>query len=324
MISACFLPVPVRIFYCKSSTMNMNTQSASKSFGKPELALMLVTVFWGATFLIVQLAVTVSEPFFFVGLRFGCATLAIAACSLGALKGLTRQELWAGLLIGICIFLGYSSQTVGLQTIPSSKSAFITALYVPLVPLLQWVFLKRKPSVMNWAGVLLAFIGLALLAGPEGTRGGVGWGEMITAFGALAIAVEIILISRFAGKINLFRVTVVQLAVTSLVSFGVSAGVGEAVPDFSWLLFSCVLLLGVASAVIQVTMNWAQKHVSATRATLIYAGEPVWAGIIGRLYGERLPALALLGAALIVLAVIISEIKLKWLGKEKEQLKREP
>ncbi|MDD3758693.1 MAG: DMT family transporter [Advenella sp.] len=302
----------------------MNTQPASNSFGKPELALMLVTVFWGATFLIVQLAVTVSEPFFFVGLRFGCATLAIAACSLGALKGLTRQELWAGFLIGIGIFLGYSLQTVGLQTIPSSKSAFITALYVPLVPLLQWIFLKRKPSVMNWLGIFLAFAGLALLAGPEGLSGGIGKGELLTALGALAIAVEIILISRFAGTINLFRVTIVQLAVTSLISFIVSAGVGETVPAFSWLLLVCTLVLGLGSAFIQVTMNWAQKYVSATRATLIYAGEPVWAGIIGRLYGERLPALALVGAVLIVLAVIISEIRLKWLGKEKEQLKREP
>ena len=299
----------------------MNT-IAQRPFGKPEWALMLVTVFWGATFLIVQLAVTVSDPFFFVGIRFACATLAIAACGLGVLRGLTRHEVWAGILIGVCIFLGYSSQTVGLQTIPSSKSAFITALYVPLVPLLQWFFLKRRPSVMNWLGVLLAFIGLAMLAGPDGTGGGIGVGEMITAFGALAMAVEIILISRFAtGKINLFRVTVVQLAVTAVISFTVSVGVGESVPEFSWLLVGCTVLLGAASAIIQVTMNWAQKHVSATRATLIYAGEPVWAGIIGRIYGERLPALALFGAVLIVLAVIVSEIKLRLRGRSKSKLR---
>nr|WP_229794040.1 DMT family transporter [Advenella faeciporci] len=295
----------------------MNTQPAPKSFGKPELALMLVTVFWGATFLIVQLAVTVSEPFFFVGLRFGCAALAMCILSFKLLKGLTRQELWAGFLIGIGIFLGYSLQTVGLQTIPSSKSAFITALYVPLVPLLQWIFLKRKPSVMNWLGIFLAFGGLALLAGPEGVSGGIGKGELLTALGALAIAAEIILISRFAGAINLFRVTIVQLAVTSLISFVVSAGLGETVPAFSWLLLVCTLVLGLGSAFIQVTMNWAQKYVSATRATLIYAGEPVWAGVIGRIYGERLPALAFLGAGLILLGVLVSELKLKWSGRQK-------
>lgn len=63
-------------------------------------------------------------------------------------------------------------------------------------------------------------------------------------------------------------------------------------------------------------MNWAQKSVSPTRATLIYAGEPVWAGLVGRIAGERLPALALLGGALIVAAVIVSELKTK--GKSAE------
>ncbi|MNC54096.1 hypothetical protein D3C75_1035590 [compost metagenome] len=58
-------------------------------------------------------------------------------------------------------------------------------------------------------------------------------------------------------------------------------------------------------------MNWAQKSVSPTRATLIYAGEPVWAGIVGRIAGERLPGIALFGGLLIVIAVIVSELKIK-------------
>ena len=58
-------------------------------------------------------------------------------------------------------------------------------------------------------------------------------------------------------------------------------------------------------------MNWAQKSVSPTRATLIYAGEPVWAGIVGRIAGERLPGVALLGGLLIVVAVIVSELKIR-------------
>lgn len=79
------------------------------------------------------------------------------------------------------------------------------------------------------------------------------------------------------------------------------APTGESVPAFSnYLLYSAVGL-GIASAVIQLTMNWAQRSVSPTRATVIYAGEPVWAGIVGRIAGERLPGLALIGAGLIVL-----------------------
>lgn len=285
-----------------------------RPMGKPEWALMLITVFWGGTFLIVQRALTMSEPFFFVGLRFACAALAIGLFSYKGLSGITRREWIAGSLIGVCIFLGYSLQTVGLQTIPSSKSAFLTALYVPLVPILQWVFLKRQPSLMNFIGIALAFAGLTLLAGPEGMEGGlagVGKGELLTALGAVAIAGEIILISRYAGKINLLHVTIIQLMVTSLIAFAVSGFAGESVAEFSWALLGVVVLMGVASAIIQTTMNWAQKHVSATRATLIYAGEPVWGGVIGRLYGERLPMLAFVGAGLIVLGVIVSEVRFR-------------
>ncbi|WP_171258656.1 EamA family transporter, partial [Acinetobacter pittii] len=69
--------------------------------------------------------------------------------------------------------------------------------------------------------------------------------------------------------------------------------------------------LGLASALIQFVMNWAQRVVDPSRAAIIYAGEPVWAGIIGRIAGERLPLIALLGGALVVLGVLVSELKIK-------------
>ena len=279
---------------------------------KPQEALLiLITMFWGGTFLAVQYAVTLSDPFFFVGLRFATAALAVGLLSIKSLRGLTRLELKAGVSIGIAIAFGYSLQTWGLQTIPSSKSAFITAMYVPLVPLLQWLCLGRMPGLMSWIGVTLAFIGLVLLAGPEGNVLQMGQGEIITLLGAVAIAAEIILISAWAGKVDIKRVTVVQLATASLVSFMMMAPAGERVPPFSTGLLVVALGLGIFSAIIQVTMNWAQRSVSPTRATVIYTGEPVWAGIFGRMAGERLPAIALLGGACIVLGVLVSELKLK-------------
>ena len=274
-----------------------------------EAVLIFITVIWGATFLTVQNALSVSGPLFFVGLRFGTAALAMAFIAAPVLRGLTWAEVRAGAMIGIAIFLGYTLQTYGLQTIPSSKSAFITALYVPIVPLLQWLVLKRPPGLMSWAGIALAFTGLVLLAGPGGTSIGLGIGEFLTLLSAIAIAAEIILIGGFAGRVDVRRVTVVQLAVTSLLAFGFMAPMNEAVPPPSWLLILSAVGLGLASAGIQLAMNWAQRTVSPTRATVIYAGEPVWAGIVGRLFGEILPAAALIGAALIIAGVIVSEMK---------------
>jgi drug/metabolite transporter (DMT)-like permease len=281
---------------------------------KPQEAiLILITMFWGGTFLAVQYAVTLSDPFFFVGLRFATAAIAVGLISLKTLRGLTLKELQAGVAIGVAIAMGYSLQTWGLQSISSSKSAFITAMYVPLVPLLQWLCLGRLPGVMSCIGIVLAFIGLILLAGPENNllALALGPGEIITLVGAIAIAAEIILISAWAGKVDVKRVTVVQLATASLVAFATMVPAGESVPPMSTGLVVVALGLGIFSAIIQVTMNWAQRSVSPTRATVIYTGEPVWAGIFGRIAGERLPLLALVGAAFIVVGVLVSELKLK-------------
>lgn len=279
---------------------------------KPQEAiLILITMFWGGTFLAVQYAVTLSDPFFFVGLRFGTAAVAVGLLCARSLRGLTRLELKAGVVIGISIALGYSLQTWGLQSIPSSKSAFITAMYVPLVPLLQWLCLGRMPGLMPCVGIVLAFIGLIFLAGPDGSLLSMGEGELLTLASAVAIAAEIILISAWAGKVDVRRVTVVQLATASVVAFAMMGPAGESVPSFSPGLLIVALGLGIFSAIIQVTMNWAQRSVSPTRATVIYTGEPVWAGIFGRLAGERLPALALLGAAFIIVGVLVSELKFK-------------
>ncbi|MBB4101469.1 DMT family transporter [Sphingomonas kyeonggiensis] len=117
------------------------------------------------------------------------------------------------------------------------------------------------------------------------------------------------MIGRFASQVDSSRVTVVQLLVAGALSFAAMPLAGEAIPPFSWIWLTAAISLGVASALIQLTMNWAQKSVSPARATIIYAGEPVWAGLIGRVAGDRLPALAVLGAAFIVAGVVTSELK---------------
>ncbi|MDU5484357.1 MAG: DMT family transporter [Serratia liquefaciens] len=278
---------------------------------RQEAVLIFITMIWGGTFLAVHLAMQVSGPFFFVGLRFAAATLVLTLFSLRSLRGLTWYELKAGVFIGIAIMFGYGLQTVGLQTISSSQSAFITAMYVPMVPLLQWLVLGRFPGVMAWLGVLLAFSGLMLLAAPSSADMALSIGEILTLIGTLGMAAEIILIGAYAGKVNVKRVTVVQLATASLAAFLMMVPTGESVPPYSnYLLYSAVGL-GLASAIIQVTMNWAQRSVSPTRATVIYAGEPVWAGLVGRIAGERLPGVALLGCALIVLGVLVSEMRIR-------------
>lgn len=282
---------------------------ASWSISREEMVLIGITMLWGTTFLIVHTAMQYSGALFFVGLRFMVAGTGGWLLFRRTMRDLNRRELGAGALIGFAIFLGYGLQTYGLRTITSSQSAFITALYVPMVPLLQLVVLRRMPHIMSWIGIALAFAGLILLAGPKAGHIGLSTGEMATLLSAVAIAAEIILISRFAAGVDSRRVTVVQLLAAGFFSLAAMPLAGEGVPAFSPVWLVAGVGLGLASTLIQLAMNWAQKTVSPTRATVIYAGEPVWGGIVGRIAGDRLPAMAMLGGVLILVGVLVSELR---------------
>ncbi|EJF80212.1 hypothetical protein MCO_00429 [Bartonella sp. DB5-6] len=285
---------------------------------KPELALFTATILWGITFLVIHIAVRYSGPLFFVGFRFIIASLMCGAIFWRSMKDITVYEIFAGMAIGLGMFFGYALQATGLQTIMSSQSAFITALYVPIVPILQWIVFKKPPRLACWIGIVFAFIGLVLISGQKPGRFDFSKGEILTLLGALAIAAEVILIGIFANKVDSRRVTIMQLFFSGLLSFFCMPFMGESIPEFSWVWLSIGLGLALMSAIIQLAMNWAQKSISPTRATLIYAGEPVWAGIVGRLAGERLSPLALLGGAFILIGIVVAELQpSQWRKKDK-------
>lgn len=277
---------------------------------RAEAALLAVTVVWGGTFLAVQYAMTLSGPLFFVGLRFAIAAV-IALCIAGqSLRQVTRTEIIAGVCIGVSICAGYSLQSEGLKHVLSSESAFITALYVPIVPLLQWAILRRPPSLTTWLGAGLAFAGMLLIGGGGAGLTGLGRGEITTLISAFIFAAEILLIGAFAGKVDARRVTAIQLAVTSVLAFALMPVFGETAPaTISWPLLGVAAALGLASSIIQLTMNWAQAFVSPAHATIIYATEPVWAGLIGLAAGERLGTLGWIGGGLVLAGVLVSEIR---------------
>ncbi len=291
----------------------MTTLTASASLPPrhsrlPDMVLIVVTMIWGGTFLVVQNALQWAGPFGFVGLRFAVAGLIAMLLCWRELAGIRRTELLTGLLVGSVLFGSYSLQTLGLQLIPSSKSAFLTGLYVPLVPLFQLLLFRRHPRLAAWLGILVAFAGLVLLSDPRGLHFNFGAGEWLTVAGAAMIALEISLVGRFAGQCHPRRVAVVQLLTVALLSGCGWLISGEAAPQPQPGLLLSLLGMGLATALIQIAMNWAQKTVPATRATIIYAMEPVWAGLVGALAGEQLGIMAISGAALIVASVLISQL----------------
>lgn len=271
-----------------------------------ELALCFVTMLWGATFIVIRLAMEVCGPLFFVGLRFGSAALVLLVLSLRILPEITREEIAGGAILGVIIFGGFALQTAGLSSVDAAKSAFLTAFYVPLVPLMEWLLMKRPPSLRSLFSLSVAFVGVILLSGGlnmslEGSRG-----EMLTLLCSFLFALEIVCTGILAPRSNTRRLAFVELLVTSLLAFALMPVTGEEIPDFSWFVVLSACGLGASTALIQSIIVWAQKTIPPSRATLIYTGEPVWGGLFGYMAGERLAPSALLGCGLVVSSLLFS------------------
>ena len=273
--------------------------------------LLLVTLIWGSTFLVVQQTLTLVGPWTFLALRFAVATLILAVVFHQRLTGLTHGELAAGALIGMIIFAAYSLQTLGLQYTTSSKAGFITSLYVPFVPVFGILVLRHWPSPMIWVGVVVSLSGLFLLSLNNQLSLEFGRGEWLILGCAVASAMHIVSVSRFAPHADPIRITVVQLAVTTLLSTAAIPLSGEPLVMPVAPVWWSILFMGVvATAFCLAMMNVAQHYVSSVQATLIYALEPAWAGLFGYFAGEALGLAAWVGCALILLGMVVSSLPL--------------
>jgi drug/metabolite transporter (DMT)-like permease len=271
-----------------------------------DLALVVAAFFFGTTFLIVKDAVEDAEPVAFLAVRFliAAAVLGVAARRRPASPKLVRHGLVAGLALGA----GYVLQTIGLQYTTSSTSAFLTYVLVVFVPILTFAVTRRPPHPATLVAIGLALAGVWLLTG--GGAAGLGRGELLTLGCALGFAVHMVILGSTAGRHDAVRFTFVQMATVG----GSCLVIGVATDGWSELalggraLGAAVFTGLFATAVAFLAMVWAQRAVSPPRAALILLLEPVFAAALGAAAGDPVTAASVAGGALILVAVIVSEV----------------
>lgn len=284
----------------------------------PILALVAATGFWGSSFLTVSQTLASTDPFTLVFLRFSIGTCLVALWLRGKLLRISKETWRMGALSGLVIYSAYLFNAMGLMTILSSVSGFLTALYVPITPFLVWIFAGRRPDFCAFAGAVTAFAGLALLADPFNAEFSSGWGEWITIFSAFLSALEIILLGRFAPRCKAPELAFAQLVFVSLFALA-GAGLariaapwaGIALTPTVWdsqLLFG-IFWLAVILTCSQLLLAWGQKFVPPAQAAVIFALESVFAAGIGWIAGERLGFLGFIGGACIVIGIFITEFR---------------
>jgi drug/metabolite transporter (DMT)-like permease len=272
---------------------------------KAEILLILVTFFWGATFVIVKEALYSASPLVFIAGRFTLAGV-VLFCILGW-RRLGLRSFGAAAVLGSLLFLGYAFQTWGQEYTTPSKCAFITGFSVVLVPLIIALTGVRLRAG-SIAGALLGLAGIYFLVAPSGSDP-INRGDLLTLAGSVAFAVYIVWVGIFAGRYSFVQLAPAQIILVGFLAyillpfdpagrFNLTAGLVAAI------LVTALFATAFAFAV----QNWAQRYIPASHAALIFALEPVFAALTSFwVMNERFGGRALLGSGLIIAGIIVSE-----------------
>jgi len=269
-------------------------------------ALILVTAVWGVTFVQVKDAVELYPLFAFLAVRYLIAAVALAPTAARRLRGLGRDGLVAGVVLGVLIALGIGLQTAGLERTTVTNAGFITGLYVLFTPLLGLALFRTRIPKELWLAVGLAIAGLALLSGvPESSSDG----DLLVLASTVAQALQIVMVERYANRFDVFALVWVQVGAACGVFLALALARAELSVPHGTTVWAALLVTGLfAVAFAYLVQVWAQRRVSATRIAIIFSLETVFAGLAGYLFaGDRIGTLGLAGCAVILVGILIAE-----------------
>jgi drug/metabolite transporter (DMT)-like permease len=268
------------------------------------LLLVGITAVWGWTFVVVQDAIALYGVLPFLAARFAIAAAALAPFSA---PKVTKKMLAVGAGIGLVLALGYLFQTLGLLYTTPTNSGLITGLFVVFAPLSDRLLFGTRFARLVLVAVALSLLGMVLLAG--GGPDGANLGDLLTLLCAAALGLHIALLSRYAPGQDAGGLAFAQILAMALV-FGLAWPVFEPVtwpPREVWVALLVTGLLASAGAFWAQT--FVQQKIPAARTAVILTMEPVFAALFGYwLAGDRLVAVQILGASLILSALVAGEV----------------
>jgi drug/metabolite transporter (DMT)-like permease len=272
---------------------------------KAEILLVATTFIWGATFVIVKQALRDASPLVFLAARF---TLAGALLFIILGKGkIASKSLGPAFVLGILLFLGYFFQTWGQEYTTPSKCAFITGFSVILVPLIE-MFRGASLSRASLAGAFLGLGGIYLLVLPSSIHA-VNRGDVLTLLGAVGFAIYIVLVDVYTHRHSFTHLAPMQILIVGGIALvGLPLDPGRKLHWTAGLMFAIVVTAVFATGFAFAVQIWAQRYVPAAHTALIFALEPVFAALTSySVLGERLGHRVLLGSALILAGMVVSE-----------------
>lgn len=273
--------------------------------------IILATIIWGSSFIIVKDVTGTISPAWILAIRFTMATVILAVALLGRRRlYFERSHVAFGLLFGLAMFLAYYLQTIGITDTTPGKNAFLTGTYCVIVPFLAWVGLRRRPNRFNIVAALLCLVGVGLISldGDFSIR----FGDAMTLGCAFFYALHIVLVSKFAQERDIYVLTLWQFAGVAACSWIVGLGfepmpVWTDVPTECWV---SLVYLGVACTTVALLFqNIGQAHLPPASAALLLSLEAVFGVAFSVAFGaEDLTVRVVAGFALVFAAIVVSEV----------------
>lgn len=290
------------------------------NYGKYEklgrLALLVTTLIWGTSFVILKSTLDTITPLWVLALRFSGAAVVVFIAVLPRLKKIDKQYLKGGILMGTFLAAAYTIQTYGLVFTSPGKNAFLTASYCILVPFLCWAIYNRKPDKYNISAAIIGLVGIGFVCLKNDLN--VNIGDLLTICCGLFFSLHIIVTARYVEDRDPLLLTMIQFAVAAvlcLVSALLFEPKPQSLPISSW--WSIAYLSLMCTGVCFLLQTFGQKYTPPSTAALIITLEAVFGTALSVVLGrEILSAGIIIGFALIFIAIIISETKLEFLKKK--------
>ena len=277
--------------------------------------LLLTALIWGFAFVVVKNSLDLIPPIYMLAFRFTIASAALALILFRRLRRITRRDLQSGASLGVFLFAAYALQTIGCQYTTAGKNAFLTTIYVILVPFLHWLINRRRPDRYVIGGALLAMVGIGLLS-LQG-EGGIALGDLLTLLCGIFFAVHIVYIDRYTLAQDPAILTVLQLATAAVLSFFLAPLIDGPFPAQALHpeAVTGMLYLGLLSTMLGFLLqNVGQKYTTPSTASLLLSFESVFGVLFSTLFlHEAMTARMLLGCLLMFIAVLLVETRFSFL-----------
>ncbi len=269
--------------------------------------MVLATLLWGATFVVLRDVLVRVSPYALVFTRFAVAAGLLALLQLARRRMPARGDLAAGALTGVLTAAGYLFQAIGLRTATAGTSAFLTCTGTLFAALFAWPILRQRPAGTLALGLVIAAAGSALLSLDGSLR--IGTGEAWTLLGALAFALQIVAVARVAPRADAVTLAMAQAAAVALLVWPFAGFPRPALAPLGGGDLARLGYLVLAGSMVAPMLQFvAQRALPPGRIGLLFALEPVFAlGFALGAGGERFVLQWWAGAALILGAVLLVE-----------------